>query len=136
MSAAISVYPLGPLACSQRNRDVYTHPKPLWEPHSRSLVRSFSVPQPLCDAQQEKQRAEGEAHEGDDESEPTGIGGCAETRVAAENGEEQENAEQTDGDHGAAPLQELAGSIVGGVTQCVVVNLLTKRHWMKVSLTS
>jgi hypothetical protein len=33
-------------------------------------------------------------------------------------------------------LQELAGSIVGGVTQCVVVNLLTKRHWMKVSLTS
>jgi hypothetical protein len=32
-------------------------------------------------------------------------------------------------------LQELAGSVVGGIAQCVD-SLLTWRHWMKVSLTS
>jgi len=72
-----------------------------------------AVAKPLGKAEGEEQSAEGQAHEGDNESEPSGVGACAEARVAAEEGDEEKHAEQACCDHRTAPLEELAGAVIG-----------------------
>ncbi len=73
------------------------------------------VLEPLGEAEGEEHESEGNAHEGNNEREPPGVGAGAEAGVAAEHCDQQKHAERTSADHGAAPSKELPRAVIGFV---------------------
>ncbi len=82
------------------------------------------VLEPLGEAEREEHQSEGNAHEGDDEREPPGVGAGAGARVATENSDQQDDGQDARPNHGAAPLKKLPRAVVGS---CGVIRLGDRR---------
>ena len=76
------------------------------------LAACSEVPDPLEHAEEEKEKAEGEAHHGHDESHPAAVGVGALRADSAEECPSEQRAKYARAEGPAAPLEQLAGAVV------------------------
>jgi hypothetical protein len=75
--------------------------------------RVAAVAEPLGSTQQKGHATEGQAHHGDDEGEPAGVGVGPLPADAAEDGLGEQRGDQADSDGAGSPAKKLRGAVIG-----------------------